>query len=105
MQFFWVSTKIFDAVLDLMLGTIWEVDGSDFGDVSTRKGDNYLQEPIFYFRELGLGLESFLDDGDEERVEKRHMVLQDLDSLLPSHHDGVIAEKLLLGYSAVYVKQ
>lgn len=88
-----------------MLGTIREIDGSDFGDVSARKGDNYLQEPIFYFWELGLGLESFLDNGYEERVEKRHMVLQDLDSLLPGHHDRVIAEKLLLGYSTVYVKQ
>jgi hypothetical protein len=48
-EFFGVSTKIFDAVLDLMLGTIREIDGSDFGDVSARKGDNYLQEPIFYF--------------------------------------------------------
>lgn len=58
-----------------MFWTIGEVNGSDFGDVPAGKGYDDLQESILYFRELGLSLEPFLDDGDEERVEKRHVVL------------------------------
>lgn len=92
MEFLGVAAEVLDPVFDLVFGTIGEVDGPNFGDVSAREGDDDLEKPVFDFRELGLGLEPFLNDGDKQRVEKGDVVLEDFYSFLPCHHYRVVAE-------------
>ena len=104
-QFFGVAAEVLDPVLDLVLGTVGEVDVLQLGHVPPGDRDDDLEEPVLELGELGLGLEPLLDEGDEEGAEEGDVVLEDVDPLVAGHHDGVVAEEFLLGGPAVDVEE
>ena len=104
-QLLGVAAEVLDPVLDLVLGTVGEVDVLQLGHVSSGDRDDNLKEAVLELGEFGLGLEPLLDEGDEEGAEEGDVVLEDVDPLVASHHDGVVAEEFLLGPPAVDVEE
>lgn len=79
-----VPAEVFDPVFDLRLRPLRKVNCPVLADVQLRLQHDQNQ-PVLQFTELGLGFQSFGDDGDQQGLQKRGMVFENLNSFLSRH--------------------